>query len=115
MGSTTVNLAPSLTFVPPYYYGVSGGNTPITSLSKLIQTKGTKSIKFSPNNQSVIFAYPREYGKLKSILDSNGFEILNSFSIGELYIKGLDNNTRLYYIYTSEPFVGDNFKITFYY
>lgn len=115
MGSTTVNLAPSLTFVSPYYYGISDGNTPITSLSKLIQTKGTKSIKFSPNNQSVIFAYPREYGKLKSILDSNGFEILNSFSIGELYIKGLDNNTRLYYIYTSEPFVGDNFKITFYY
>lgn len=115
MGSTTVNLAPSLTFVSPYYYGVSDGNTSITSLSKLIQTKGTKSIKFSPNNQSVIFAYPREYGKLKSILDSNGFEILNSFSISELYIKGLDNNTRLYYIYTSEPFVGDNFKITFYY
>ena len=98
------------TFVYPYYYGVGAVDTHPQTLNKLVQSKGTKTLSFSPNKQHIIFAYPKSYGDLKSIKDSNGFENINGFT------KTEGGSSVPYLIYTSnEASTNTNFKLTFSY
>ena len=98
------------TFFDPYYYGVGAVDTHPQTLTKLVQSKGTKTLSFSPNKQHIIFAYPKSYGDLKSIKDSNGFENINGFTKTE-GVGGIP-----YIIYTSnEASTNTNFKLTFSY
>ena len=98
------------TFVYPYYYGVGAVDTHPQTLTKLVQSKGTKTLSFSPNKQYIIFAYPKSYGDLKSIKDSNGFENINGFTKTE-GVGGVP-----YIIYRSnEASTNTNFKLTFNY
>ena len=98
------------TFVYPYYYGVGAVGTDPETLTKLVQSKGTKTLSFSPNKQHIIFAYPKSYGDLKSIKDSNGFENINGFT------KTEGGSKVPYLIYTSnEASTNTNFKLTFSY
>ena len=98
------------TFVHPYYYGVGAVGTDPETLTKLVQSKGSKTLSFSPNKQHIIFAYPKSYGDLKSIKDSNGFENINGFT------KTDGGSSVPYLIYTSnEASTNTNFKLTFSY
>ena len=98
------------TFVHPYYYGVGAVGTDPETLTKLVQSKGSKTLSFSPNKQHIIFAYPKSYGDLKSIKDSNGFENINGFT------KTEGGSSVPYLIYTSnEASTNTNFKLTFSY
>lgn len=98
------------TFVHPYYYGVGAVGTDPETLTKLVQSKGSKTLSFSPNKQHIIFAYPKSYGDLKSIKDSNGFENINGFT------KTEGGSNVPYLIYTSnEASTNTNFKLTFSY
>ena len=98
------------TFVHPYYYGVGAVGTNLETLTKLVQSKGSKTLSFSPNKQHIIFAYPKSYGDLKSIKDSNGFENINGFT------KTEGGSSVPYLIYTSnEASTNTNFKLTFSY
>lgn len=98
------------TFVYPYYYGVGDVGTDPETLTKLVQSKGTKTLSFSPNKQHIIFAYPKSYGDLKSIKDSNGFENINGFT------KTEGGSKVPYNIYTSnEASTNTDFKLTFSY
>ena len=98
------------TFVHPYYYGVGAVGTDPETLTKLVQSKGSKTLSFSPNKQHIIFAYPKSYGDLKSIKDSNGFENINGFT------KTEGGNSVPYIIYTSnEASTNTDFKLTFSY
>ena len=98
------------TFVYPYYYGVGAVDTHPQTLNKLVQSKGTKTLSFSPNKQHIIFAYPKSYGDLKSIKDGNGFENINGFTKTE-GVGGVP-----YIIYRSnEASTNTNFKLTFSY
>ena len=98
------------TFVYPYYYGVGAVGTDPETLTKLVQSKGSKTLSFSPNKQHIIFAYPKSYGDLKSIKDSNGFENINGFT------KTEGGSKVPYLIYTSnEASTNTNFKLTFSY
>ena len=98
------------TFVHPYYYGVGAVGTDPETLSKLVQGKGSKTLSFSPNKQHIIFAYPKSYGDLKSIKDSNGFENINGFT------KTEGGSKVPYNIYTSnEASTNTNFRLTFTY
>lgn len=98
------------TFVYPYYYGVGAVGTDPETLTKLVQSKGSKTLSFSPNKQHIIFAYPKSYGDLKSIKDSNGFENINGFT------KTEGGSKVPYLIYTSnEASTNTDFKLTFSY
>ena len=105
-------------FTHPYYWGVVNVDTEVNesvikTLNKVVEGKGNKSQSYTMNNQCMIFAYPFSYGKLTSILDPNGFEMLNAFTCTELDIKCLDNSIQKYYVYQSNASTNSKFKMTF--
>lgn len=119
-GNVTTSNTSALNFYYPYYYGVINVNVDITEslikgLTKQIVAKGNKAYTYSPNYQRMLIAYPKSYGVLKSILDPNGFEQLNSFTRLELSITGLDKTSQVYYVYVNDASTNANFKMTFYY
>lgn len=105
-------------FVYPFYYGIISesdtiNSTLINSKTKLIQTKGNKTLKFTTNNEKILFAYPKTYGTLKSIYDVNNFNIFNTFSCIETNVTGLDSNSIEYYVYTNEVSTVNDYDIKF--
>lgn len=68
-------------FVHPYYWGVvdSTADIDVTSLTKLVEEKGKKTLTYKANNQYCVFAYDAAYADLTSILDPSSFENLSSF------------------------------------
>lgn len=120
-GNVVSKNTPGWTFVYPYYYGVCAeratiNETLIESLTKKVENKGSKTDwSFTCDNQRMVFAYPKSYGVLKSIIDPNNFEIINSFTQSEVSITGLDNTTQTYYVYVSGVGSVTNFKVDFKY
>ena len=105
-------------FTYPYYWGVVNTDTvvneqAIKSLNKVVESKGNKSQSFTMNNQCMVFAYPFSYGKLTSILDPNGFEMINAFVCTEVDIQCLDKSIQKYYVYQSNASTNSKFKMTF--
>jgi hypothetical protein len=102
-------------FYNPYYYGVTskGTNditvTDITSMTKDVSAKGTKTYKYTSNNLYCTIAFPKSYGKLSSILDGNGFQNLDSWRFKEVEI-----NSVAYYVYqTGTVVICNDFKYEF--
>lgn len=102
-------------FVRPMYYGVCGNETIdyqlVTSLTKLVQTKGSKTLSYTMNQQKAIFAYPVGYGKLKLITDENGFNVTETFDTFEMGINA--NNDIIYQIYVLNAPATSTMKYTF--
>lgn len=102
---TTNGGSVNFTFVYPFYQGVvaSGAaldQTAIKGLNKVVQAKGNKTYSYTTEGaQQVVFAYPASYGVLKSILDPNNFECLDTFTKTEVQITGLDSTAQNYYVY----------------
>ncbi len=110
----------SFNFVYPYYVGVCDVNSEITEslikgLIKKIETKGSKTITYTTNNQRMIFAYPTSYGLISKILDANSFDVTNTFSHSTLNIIGLDNTSQSYYVYINGASTVSNFNMKFNY
>ena len=110
----------SFNFVYPYYVGVCDVNSEITEslikgLTKKIETKGSKTIKYTTDNQRMIFAYPISYGVISKILDANSFDVTNTFSHSTLNIIGLDNTSQSYYVYINGASTVSNFNMKFNY
>ena len=110
----------SFNFVYPYYVGVCDANSEITEplikgLTKKIETKGSKTIIYTTNNQCMIFAYPTSYGLISKILDANSFDVTNTFSHSTLDIIGLDNTSQSYYVYINGASTVSNFNMKFNY
>jgi len=90
----TVNTSKIATFILNFYYGVSSNST-ISTLSGLVKNlnpKGNKTFNFTTNNQYMVFAYDSDYGNLKSILDSNGFETISGWNKTTLTEGGFTYN-----------------------
>lgn len=116
-GTSTVSATKNITFVSPYYYGVSSNDlnsitsADILSMTKDVTAKGNKNYKFTCNNEYCVFIYPKSYGLLSSILDSNNFENLYSWENGEIIIDSTS-----YYVYeTNIKVTCDNFAYRFIY
>lgn len=115
-GKSVTKNSSSFSFVYPYYYGVvdSGVSSPtatnITSLTKLVQVKGTKTLAFTAANQRMVFASPYAVAK---ILDANSFDVTDTFTLSKVLITGLDGTAQSYYVYTSEPTTVTSFNNTF--
>lgn len=109
----------TFSFVYPYYYGAIGANTTISEavvegLTKKVESKGSKAWTFDLTNQKAVFAYPKAYGELKSIIDANNFTVTDTFMRLELSITGLDETAQDYYVYISNSASTlSSFKYTF--
>ena len=97
----------TFSFVYPYYYGVIGADDTadaetVAGLTKLVASKGTKSITYTTDNQKMVFATPSTNGKITTITDPNGFNVTDTFAETTVSITGLDETAQTYYVYTSD-------------
>lgn len=107
-------------FVYPYYVGVCAEDAEINEelvvgLTKKVEAKANKSITFDCDYQRMVFAYPKAYGVLKSILDPNSFEIIGSFTQNEVSVTGLDGTAQDYYVYVNGASTVSGFTVNFKY
>ena len=109
----SINITKQIEAVYPYYIGVSDTDildeAKVTALTKKIETKNNKTIDFTTSQSHMVFAYPKEYGSIKSIIDANGFNVTDSFTITTLSINSID-----YYIYVSNK-CSDKYTMNFNY
>lgn len=110
----------AFTFIYPYYVGVCNegatiNGTLVKGLTKKIETKGNKSISYTTNNQCMIFAYPKSYGAIKSIIDPNNFDVTATFTSTTISITGLDGTAQDYYVYVNGASTQSNFIMKFNY
>ena len=61
----------------------------------------------------MVFAYPKSYGKLKTIFDPNNFDVTATFTINEVSITGLDGTAQEYYVYVNNASTVTNFSMKF--
>lgn len=106
-----------ISFVHKSYWGVASNTETITPnlVSSLrnsaLRQKGTLSYTNISLDleKTVIYAYPKSYGSLKSIKDANGFEYLYDYNKTQLTINGVD-----YFVYSKiTPTIINNFIQTF--
>ena len=103
-GKNTTTKTIKVEFVNPFYCGLASG-----TLQEIVQKKGAYTYNnITCNNDSIVFKYPKSYGTLTSILDSNNFENISAFSRNEEVINSVD-----YYVYTSAVTTVTNFKFIF--
>ena len=112
--------APSICFYYPLYYGVLDSSINIDNVTvddiiskfKLVADKGNKTFTYTVDNQRMFFAYPKKYGLLRSIADTNGFEIIKSFDYKEINIT-INGTSYDYYVYINNSNKNTNFNITY--
>jgi len=83
--SALITQTRTITYVYPYYYGMSAIDYSTTgnvsaSLTQLVQSQGTKTLSINGTSAYVYFCYPASYADLTSIKDGNGFEVLSAFT-----------------------------------
>lgn len=104
----SVSASRSITFVIPFYHGVSN-DLVVTTLAGLTEdatAKENKSYSYSTSNQHCVFAYDMSFGSLSSIKDENGFEYIDGWTksvVGECYVYVMNNKT-------TDPDAGYTFK-----
>lgn len=75
------------------------------SATKNVTGKADQSINFNDTNKYIYFAYDFAYGDLTSILDQNGFEVINSFTKTLISVTStglFSNYTYNFNVYTSD-------------
>ena len=103
-GKNTTTKTIKVEFVNPFYCGLAS-----STLQEILQKKGAYTYNnITCNNDSIVFKYPKSYGTLTSILDSNNFENISAFTRSEEVINSVD-----YYVYTSAVTTVTNFKFIF--
>lgn len=113
LAAGSVTATKTMNFILPYYYGKSSTPTVsnFTGLTQSVTAKGTKSFKFTTNNEYMVFAYDSSYGNLSSILDPNSFETISGWTKSTLTVGGFS-----YYVYVANSATTDtNAQFTFKY
>ena len=107
-------------FVYPYYWGVCDNDAAIDEamvkgLTKKVETKGSKGVTYTANDQRAVIAYPASYGDIRKILDPNSFDVTATFTKYSVNVTGLDGKSVSYNVYVNGAFTATNFKFTFSY
>ena len=108
----------TFTFVYPFYWGVVASGSPVDSaaivgLTKSVTNKGNKTVSYTTSGvQQAVFAFPASYGNLKSIMDQNNFENIDTFTKSTVQVTGLDGTPQQYNVYVSNVNV-QGFSYTF--
>ena len=110
-GENIVTDSKTITFIAPYYYGVSETNSivDVSNLTKRIDGKENQTVLYTANGEYVIFMYDATYPDLIEIEDINGFNYLGSFVKS---LTTIGNNAYKVYISTY-PTTNNNFEYTF--
>lgn len=107
----------AFTFVYPFYYGsLTNGvydEASVKGLTKVVQSKGSKTFRFTHSDKCCVIAYPSSYGNLRTVIDQNNFDVTSAFTQHTVSITGLDGTPVNYYVYTNSPATLDNFGLTF--
>lgn len=78
-------------------------------ISHLVLTSKNYTSTINLVDERTCFIYPKSFGKLTTIKDANNFEYINSYTLTERSIEGVD-----YYIYVlTDPVTITNFKQSF--
>ena len=103
----------TIRWIYPFFTGMNTSNltdgTGIysSSLTKLIQTKSSKTVALNDTLKYIYFAYPASYGDLSTIKDPNNFNVISNFTkySGNVTSTGLDSNysSVAYNIYSTYP------------
>jgi hypothetical protein len=119
--STLVSATTSATKIYPIFYGTASTWESTTdgiinvlrssSVTKLLEGKGTKSLQFAGKNVCMYFAYPDSYLDLTDIIDPNGFSQIGtftkypvSFTSPNNFWTGINYNV---YVYEGNPIGGN--------
>lgn len=121
-GQTTRNkIIMSNTFniqsVFPIFIGSLSTLTPleddILNMTKLIVVKSNQRFNYTIDWKHFTIAYSESYGDLKSIKDTNGFEIISGFTKLSMYLT-INGISELYLVYISIlPTTQTNFNLTY--
>lgn len=108
----------AINFVYPFYFGVVDENVEVTGnmingFEKVVDIKSDKSYCYTTDNQHMAIAYPKEYGNLSKITDTNGFNLLATFDVQEVDVTGFDGTSQTYYIYKNGASTVSNYEIIF--
>lgn len=128
-GNTTIMPTQAIDIVYPIYYGSLKSEEISANSVKYIYEEakrpGTEcTIKYTTNNQSMIFAIPQGYGTVTEILDQNGYVITNSFDTVTITmsfeVKEVAGNSiqrkqykQNYFVYYNNPSTVTGFEVTY--
>lgn len=115
----------SFTWITPFYHGVCPTNksaadltaSDITSMTKDLSSKGTKSYSYTTDNSKACIAYPKSYGTLKKITDSSGVTDYTAAFGSPATVSLTSTNPAWgpidYYVYTNGNSTASNFGYKF--
>ena len=117
-GTNDIGESVTINFVKKSFYGIVNAtvtNSTITGSqikalnSFLSTTKVYDYNSINISNKKIVYAYDKSKGKLSSILDGNGFDMLRSYTMSELTIDGTN-----YYVYIlTSPTTVTHYKQSF--
>ncbi len=121
--TTIVSATRTQSFIYPFLHGMSSDPNLIqtniySSLTKLLQTQGDKTILLNGTLQTIYFAYDSSYPDLTKIEDNNGFNVTGSFTQSLLNIDSVGQSieyTKQFKVYKSSVTTVNsaNFKFLF--
>lgn len=101
----------SVEFILPFYWGkkTAPSLADLSGLTEDLSKKGQKNYRYSgANNEYLYIVYDASYGNLKSILDENNFENIDSWNKSSLTVDGQN-----YTVYRSSFAITGNPPFTF--
>lgn len=115
-GTSTVSATKNITFGYRSYYGfIADGVTIDEAVIKSLQNsvlKTSKALNYAGINctdSKVVYAYPKSQGLLKSVLDGNGFDYIDSYDCMVMTVNNVS-----YYVYVMiDPATLDGFMQKF--
>lgn len=98
-GDKMASASVSVRFVGLSYSGVVptdfvANDANVKALTSALVGSRSREITFSPANQKICIAYPKEFKAATSIKDGNGFDYLDSYTMSEISIDSEE-----YYVY----------------
>ena len=76
------------------YYGVinNASINDTQGLTSVLRSGRGSTLTFNMTNQRVVYMYPKSFGNLTSIKDANNFEYINSYTLSNMTIDGVEYN-----------------------
>lgn len=120
-GNEKITREGKFTFVYASYYGTTSISTIGNADASLLATKFNKTIKESKaltwenvtlNDERFCYMYPKSFGALTSIKDSNGFSQIDGYTVLSVTLTSPVNGDKVaYYVYLlTDATTGTNFK-----
>lgn len=97
----TESASKQVSVVYPSYFGSVGANwtpteTTVRALSKSLQTsRASTHTGINTSNGKIAYCYPASFGKLTSVKDGNGYEVIDSYTLWTVNVNSVEYNCYL--------------------